>query len=111
MIDLQCVPLFVRKLSSEMTFDLGTVVRTLITACHLLRECRSRRGIQQVMTASSLASCIVRPPANLVNGQKFALSSMVLLAVNAVNQSISRFLQWPKWCNQSKDYLLDDVRV
>jgi len=110
-IDLQCVPLFLRKLSSEMTFDLGTVVRTLITACHLLRECRSRRGIQQVMTASSLASCIVRPPANLVNGQKFALSSMVVLAVNAVNQSISRFLQWPKWCNQCKDHLLDDVRV
>ena len=27
----------------------------------------------------------------------------------SMNQSISRFLQWPKWCNHCKDHQPDDV--
>ena len=28
---------------------------------------------------------------------------------DSMNQSISRFLQWPKWCNHCKDHQPDDV--
>jgi len=69
-------------------------------------------GHMQVYTTLQTDNHASTPPLSFFTDRMpFLPPNQQRQSTEGINQSISRFLQWPKWCNQCKDHLLDDVRV